>query len=340
MNDLQHLNNWFQLPDDTRRNIFAETGRRMGLPAMAAEKDWWVVHTLALIFAMDCAPALVFKGGTSLSKGWNLIERFSEDIDLALDKKFLGFTEQQPGKKAINHLRRLLYDYIVNQFVPELAHRFTEAGFQEVEVKAQDVVNHDQDPLVVEIYYPKLSESDTYLKPGLLVEIGSRSLREPFTRRTFSAFVGESFQGQPFADIPVTIPVVNPERTFLEKIFLLHEEFQRSGEKVRVERLSRHLYDICRLWEAGFAEKAISDRVLWETILEHRRVFVKLADVDYALHRPGSINFLPPQELLPLWEADYKQMKENMIYGDTLSFNDLIERLSELQNQINNYEWN
>lgn len=335
MNDLKHLSEWFRLPDDTKRNIFAETGRRMGLPAMAVEKDWWVVHTLALIFSMDCAPALVFKGGTSLSKGWNLIQRFSEDIDLALDKEFLGFTEEHPGKKAINHLRRLSFDYVVNHFIPELARLFGEAGFNQVEVKPQDVVNHDQDPLVVEIFYPRLSESDTYLKPGLLMEIGSRSLRDPFTNRTFSSFIGETFSGQPFADIPVTMPVVNPERTFLEKIFLLHEEFQRSGEKIRVERLSRHLYDILKLWEAGFAEKAMTDHVLWETIVAHRRVFVKLADVDYSLHQPGKIRFLPPEELMPLWETDYKQMQENMIYGDSLSFNALIERLTELQDRIN-----
>lgn len=93
MNKFTHLQEWFQLPDETKIRLFAETSRQLGLPSSsAAEKDWWVVHTLAVIFSMDCANALIFKGGTSLSKGWNLIQRFSEDIDLALDREFLGFT--------------------------------------------------------------------------------------------------------------------------------------------------------------------------------------------------------------------------------------------------------
>lgn len=77
MNKLNHLKEWLKLPDATKLNIFSETGRRVGLPAVAIEKDWWVVHTLSLVFSMKCAPSLVFKGGTSLSKGWNLIQRFS-----------------------------------------------------------------------------------------------------------------------------------------------------------------------------------------------------------------------------------------------------------------------
>ena len=340
MNDLAHLKDWFQLPDATKLNIFTEAGRRVGLPAMAVEKDWWVVHALSLIFSMDCAPSLIFKGGTSLSKGWNLIQRFSEDIDLALDKEFLGFTIEEPNKKAVNQLRRLSYEYIANTFTPELRTRFSKAGFQNVIVKHQDVKNHDQDSLVVEIYYPKLTETDTYLKPGLLVEVGSRSLIEPNTQRTFATFVAENFTGQPFADKPVTVPVLNPERTFLEKIFLLHEEFQRSDEKKRVERLSRHLYDIEKLIDTGFADNALQNKDLYKSIVKHRSIFVKLADVDYTRHSPEHIKFLPPFELLPLWEADYRQMQENMIYGDSMPFADLLKRLTELQARINGIRWN
>lgn len=93
MNKFTHLQEWFRLPDETKIRLFAETSRQIGLPSSsAAEKDWWVVHTLATIFSMEGANALIFKGGTSLSKGWNVIQRFSEDIDLALDREFLGFT--------------------------------------------------------------------------------------------------------------------------------------------------------------------------------------------------------------------------------------------------------
>jgi hypothetical protein len=338
MNDLVHLKEWLQLPDTTKLNIYQETGRKMGLPAVAIEKDWWAVHTLAIIYSMDCAPALLFKGGTSLSKSWNLIQRFSEDIDLALDRKFLGFADKLSNTQ-IKKLRQKSYDYLTTQFTKELQTKILEVGFTEVLIKCLEVENTDQDPSIIEIYYPKLTETDSYVKPGLQVEIGSRSLKEPFTLRTFSTMVAESYPDIPFADHPITIPVVNPERTFLEKIFLLHEEFQRPAEKIRVERLSRHLYDIEKLMQTPFAEIALQDGNLYNTIVTHRSKFTHIKGVDYANHSPDKIKFIPPAELLPLWEKDYKEMQVNMIYGDTLPFADLIKRLTELQSQINSIQW-
>ena len=334
-----YLNEWLKLPDETKLNIYGETGRKVGLPAMAIEKDWWVVHTLSLIFEMECASALIFKGGTSLSKGWNLIERFSEDIDLALDKEYLGFTEENPNKKAVNRLRRMSYSFVSDRFTPELKEKFEEAGLTGVNVKPHKVINHDQDPLIIEIYYPKLTESDSYLKPGLLVEVGSRSLREPNTQRTFASIVAENYAEYPFADKPIAVPVVNPERTFLEKIFLLHEEFQRPGEKKRVDRLSRHLYDIEKLMDTVYSNEALQNKELYYTIVNHRSVFMKFGNVDYAKHNPENIKFLPPVELLSQWESDYKQLKENMIYGKSLSFAELMEKLNVLQTKINGIRW-
>jgi predicted nucleotidyltransferase component of viral defense system len=286
MNKFTHLKEWFQLPDETKIRLFAETSRQIGLPSSsAAEKDWWVVQTLAVIFSMDCANALIFKGGTSLSKGWNLIQRFSEDIDLALDREFLGFTGEL-SKQDIKKLRRKSYQFITEVFTEELKVKFTELGFKEVTVKYREVENHDQDPLIIEIYYNKLTETDTYLKPGVLVEVGCRSLREPFTQRTFGTFVSEIYTDNPFTDKPITIPVVNPERTFLEKVFLLHEEFQKPFDKIRVERLSRHLYDIEKLSQTEYVEIALQDTELYDTIVRHRSKFTAISGIDYDRHKP------------------------------------------------------
>lgn len=329
-----HLQAWQKLPAATRLNAFRQTGQRLGLPAVAVEKDWWLVHTLAVVFSMDCAESLIFKGGTSLSKGWNLIERFSEDIDLALDRRYLGFGDRL-SKGEVRKLRKASYRYISTHFVEGLRLRFAEAGFSNVSIRVEEVENHDQDPLIIEIYYPKLTETDTYLKPGLLIEVGSRSLQEPFSPRTFRTLVAEQYTGLPFADPPITVPVVDPERTFLEKIFLLHEEFQRPAGKIRVNRLSRHLYDIERLMRSPHAGRALADTALYETIVAHRQSFTHLAGVDYTRHRRETIQFLPPDSLRTLWEDDYRQMQENMIYGESPSFADLMERLSELQAHIN-----
>ena len=170
-------------------------------------------------------------------------DNFSEDIDLVLDREFLGFAGEL-SKTQISKLRYASYKFLTEKFTHELRQKFNESGFTDVLVKYREVVNHDQDPLVIEIYYPKLTEKEIYLRPGVLVEIGSRSLKEPFSPCKFKTLVAESYSNKSFADKEITIPTVNVERTFLEKVFLLHEEYQRPAEKRRVERLSRHLYDI------------------------------------------------------------------------------------------------
>ena len=338
MADLAHLKEWLSLPSGTKLNIFTETGRKLGLPAVAIEKDWWVVHTLSLIYTMDCARSLVFKGGTSLSKGWNLIQRFSEDIDLALDREYLGFTGELENAD-VRRLRRVSYDYMTTTFTEELRSKFAEAGFTDVTVKYREVLNHDQDPMIIEIYYLKLTEQDTYLKPGVLVEVGSRSLIEPFTDRTIATMVAENYPGQPFSDKPITIPTVNPERTFLEKIFLLHEEFQKHEEKRRIDGLSRHLFDIEILSRTKFAETALENADLYNTIVVHRSKFSRISGVDFANHSPDKISFIPPEHLLSEWEADYKLMQENMIYAEAMPFTELIKNLKELQSRINSLKW-
>lgn len=339
MQDFPHIKEWLKLTDETRLNVFTETARDRGLLPFAIEKDWWVVHTIALIYDMDCAGSLVFKGGTSLSKGWNLIQRFSEDIDLALDREYLGFTGDLKIAD-VRRLRRESYKYITDTFTPELQNKFIEYGFENVTVKFREVPNHDQDPIIIEIYYPKLTEKDTYLKPGILVEVGSRSLIEPFTNRTFATMVAEKFTEQPFSDEPVTIQTVNPEKTFLEKIFLLHEELQRPDEKKRVDGLSRHLYDIEILSRTEFADKALEGPDLYNTLVDHRRKFNRISGVDFDNHIPNKIVFIPPDDVLPDWETDYKQMRESMIYGEAMPFNKIIEKLKEVQKHINGLQWN
>ena len=335
MNNFTHLQEWFQLPDETKIRLFAETSRQIGLPSSsAAEKDWWVVHTLAIIFSMECANALIFKGGTSLSKGWNVIHRFSEDIDLALDREFLGFSGELT-KGEIRKLRRKSFQFISEVFTEELKNKFVELGFKDLIVKPREVENHDQDPLIIEIYYNKLTETDAYLKPGVLVEVGSRSLKEPFTQRTFGTFVSEIYTNNSFTDKPITIPIVNPERTFLEKIFLLHEEFQKPFDKIRVERFSRHLYDIEKLSQTEYVEIALQDTELYNTIVSHRSKFTAISGIDYAKHNPVNIKFIPPESIIKMWEADYEEMKGSMIYGQLLEFDKLINRLTELQKRIN-----
>lgn len=151
--------------------------------------------------------------------------------------------------------------------------------------------------------------------------------------------MAETYADKPFADDPANVPTVNPERTFLEKIFLLHEEFQKSKDKIRVSRLSRHLYDVEKLMDTEYFAKAIVDGKLYNDIINHRKVFTKIGGIDYNLHQPKTINPIPPEEVLEAWKKDYQTMSEEMIYGDYLTFEKLIERITELKDRFREIEW-
>jgi len=328
------MKNWNDVSTETKLTAYNEIAKKTSMVVYAIEKDWWVVQTLRLIFGMDCAGSLVFKGGTSLSKAWGLIERFSEDIDLALDRKFLGF-DNELSNQQIKKLRKASFTYITEHFFPNLKAKFEEAGLGSVEILIAETTESDQDPRIIEIYYPSVLDSFSYIKPKVIVEIGSRSLREPFTIRSFNSLIGEHYPLMPFADSLINIPTVNPERTFLEKIFLLHEEFQKSSDRIRINRLSRHLYDIERMIDTPFAEIALSNQELYHNIVEHRRTITPIRGIDYSNHAPEFINPIPPKEIIDEWEKDYQQMQQSMIYGESLSFQELIKRIEELKNRIN-----
>jgi len=328
------MQNFYKLPKGGKLKVFEQISARTPLPDYAVEKDWWVVQTLRILFDMDIAKHLVFKGGTSLSKAWNLIDRFSEDIDLALDKAVLDIDKVET-KKHVKKLRSKSKKFIKEIFHPLLKEKFVEAGIDDVEIKIPDGLEND--PLSIEIYYPYVTKYSKYINPRVLVEIGSRSLKEPFSERTITSFVTEQFPKLDFADESIRIATASPEKTFLEKIFLLHEEFQK--DEIRTNRLSRHFYDIERMMDTPFAKSALSDTELYQTIVQHRQLLFSVSTVDYNLHQPQTINLIPPDKFLKEWEKDYTELSESMIYGEKLSWNKLLSRIRELNNRINKFEF-
>lgn len=328
---------WDQLKPAERNEIFSETAAKWKLPPAAIEKDWWAVRTLEVVFQTEIAKHTVFKGGTSLSKAWNLIDRFSEDIDLALDRKFLGFekADAEMSGSQVRKLRKASCEYIAEKYLPALEKTFKDAGLNEVKIQLVPIQSADEDPVKIEVNYASVTEKSEYLPPRVLIEIGSRSEKEPFSEKQFASFVGEHFKGRNFADTEINIPVVNPERTFLEKIFLLHEEFQQPQEKVKVDRQSRHLYDLEKLMDTEFGGKALADKNLYQHIVEHRKTITPLRGIDYANHAPHKINPIPPDAMIAAWKKDYEQMQQSMIYRPSLSFEKLMSRMGELKTRIN-----
>jgi predicted nucleotidyltransferase component of viral defense system len=321
--------------------IFNAVATEKGMPPFAVEKDWWVSRTLEIIFRMDISKHLVFKGGTSLSKAWKLINRFSEDIDLAIDKEFFEGYKGAISKTQIGRLRKVAGAYTTGTFFEELKEKFRKKGYSDLKFKVIEAEDSDQDPRVLEIYYPNIIPSESaYILPRVQIEVSCRSLREPFTVQAFGSLVDEFFAGRDFVEPLFEVPTVNAERTFLEKLFLLHEEFHRPADKMRVNRLSRHLYDIYQLSKVDIAAQAINDKELYETIVAHRYKFSRVGDVDYNVHNPKTLNPIPPAEVISEWKADYAKMKEDMIYErDKPSFEDLITNLEDLMAQLQAVNW-
>lgn len=332
---------FYTIAKEEKEAVFREIANQMGMKAFAVEKDWWVSRTLEIIFQMPIASHLVFKGGTSLSKAWKLINRFSEDIDLAIDKEFFEGYKGDISKTKITKLRKEAGAYTTGTFFEELKEKFHENGFTDLEFKVIEAKDSDQDPRVLEIYYPNIIPADTeYILPRVQIEISCRSLREPFSIQSFGSLVDEVYADKDFVRPLFEVPTVIPERTFLEKLFLLHEEFHRPVEKRRVDRLSRHLYDIYQLTQSGIASNAIADKELYETIVAHRYKFSRVGDVDYNRHNPKTLNPIPPPEVIADWGADYGKMKEDMIYDESKpSFEDLITNLEELKVQLQKVTW-
>ncbi|PRY52723.1 nucleotidyltransferase AbiEii toxin of type IV toxin-antitoxin system [Arcticibacter pallidicorallinus] len=327
---------WLQNTAERQRELLGLTSSRSGLPAGAIEKDWWVTLALKAIFQTPWSDAMVFKGGTSLSKSWGLIDRFSEDIDLVLDRAVLGY----PGdlsKTKIKTLRRDSCAFISGEFRKNLEEQFLAIGIptELFSLTVKETTEHDRDPQVLVLNYASVLDKDPYLREAVLIEIGARSLREPSEQREVGSLIGQTLKNNEVAGSPFSILTVTPPRTFLEKIFLLHEEFSKAEEKVRSERMSRHLYDIERIMRTDYAEQALSDKELYHSIIAHREKFNALRGLDYSGHQPATIRFLPSGETLKDWENDYKAMRESMFYGESLSFSELMHRLHVLQKRIN-----
>src|SRR5690554_5036460 len=154
---------WLTLPQELRINIINQTTELTGLPLVTIEKDWWVTLAFNACFSLPYSENLIFKGGTSISKAWNLIERFSEDIDLALDRKYLGF-EGDISKTQIIKLRKESCEFISTRFVEDLKRIFTEwNAINECSIISQEVKSHDKDPQIIEIRYNSILDSEGYL---------------------------------------------------------------------------------------------------------------------------------------------------------------------------------
>lgn len=328
---------WINLSEEQRVTVLKQAEAVYGLPAFVIEKDWWVCILLKAIFQSKYAGSIIFKGGTSLSKAYSLIQRFSEDIDLIIDRRLLGFDELD-SKTQIKKLRKASGGFIINEFREELIHQLTELGVNPslYEIKYNNHVDDTSDPNTLEVYYQSnVPATNAYIQQRVLLEMGARSLTEPAESKPIISYIDSEFSKSPFAMSTFNVEVVVPTRTLIEKVLLLHEEFSKPIENIRTDRLTRHFYDIDKIMDSEFGEQAIVDDDLFTNIVEHRQKVTPLRGIDYSNHKKGKLSILPPEVVFERWAEDYKTMQEHMIIGNSLSWNDLLNRLKEIENKFN-----
>lgn len=342
------MNTFLQLPVTRRLLAFQQVDAAMGLQAFSVEKDFWVCWTLRELFRLPgVAPHLTFKGGTSLSKAWKLIHRFSEDVDLVVDKEVLGFGgDAAPDKAPSNKQRKARLEalmaasqcWVQQTLRPALSERLTatlgSSGWR------LEVDPDMADGQCLLFNYPSVfpSGSAGYVRPVVKIELGARSDDWPSETKTLVSYVLEQFPALD-SEGSVEARVLAVERTFWEKACLLHEETFRPPGKPRKARMARHYYDLWCLLQAGVGEKAIRSRELFQRVAEHRSIFFRHSWVDYSTHKPGTFRLRPPQEHLPGWRADYQQMLGPMFFGETPTFEQMIAAVSTFEELLNSIKW-
>ncbi|MBO9633157.1 MAG: nucleotidyl transferase AbiEii/AbiGii toxin family protein [Chitinophagaceae bacterium] len=336
------MTNWLKLTDEQRKATIDQAEQKSGISAKAIEKDWWVTLTLKALFGSRYASYMVFKGGTSLSKCWKLIERFSEDIDIALAPEVFGMEyRDSPSKSRVDRLRRAGCSFTTNELKAELSRQFEalEVPANMVLIEAAPISDKfpDTDPQTLFVKYPSLYSPNRYLADEVKIEVSVRSLRVPYASASVNSLLYEINPNQAYAEEEFFVEAVDPRKTFLEKIFLLHEEFKKPDTaKIKTERMSRHLYDLGKIMTTSFGGLALEDHDLYDNLIKHRQWYSRISWVDYSTLARKTISFIPPEEIVQLFNQDYEQMQEQMIYGEALSFDDLIQQLKLLQKELRN----
>jgi len=335
------MNSFIQLPPERLRVIYNEAQARRGLPAQSLEKDFWVCWTLRELFALPpWAGHLTFKGGTSLSKAWRLIERFSEDIDVVIDREFLGFGGPTLSKNRQKKLKIECSRRIHAEMMPALTERYRQilptGSVWSVEV-ASPTEDPDQQTLLFK--YPSVFPAPSaYLRPVVKIEMGARSQTEPSAAAPIQAYVAEIIP-ELVADHTFPIRTVAARRTFWDKVMLLHEETFRPdpapGTLLRKPGMARHYYDVYRLIKNGVATEAMAEAGLFDQVLAHRRDFFGYNWMDYSALRPGSVRLIPLDHQLDAWRQDYAAMRAEMFFGEPPQFDVMLATIGSFERQFN-----
>lgn len=318
-----------RLPAQQRSELFSETAMQKGTTPAVVEKDFWVTWVLNRLFQEpDLTRLLMFKGGTSLSKVYNLIERFSEDIDLVLDWRILGGDDPLAERSKTKQAQ-------LNTAINEQAQKYIGGELLRMVESALDGVcgcRVDDDPFVIDINYPAAFPDD-YLRSEVRLEIGPLASWLPYEGRSISCYAAEAFLDV-FEQRECAVKVIKAERTFWEKATILHHEAHRPEGNAQPPRYSRHYYDLAKMAQSPVKEQALADQELLASVVAFKQRFYPRGWARYDMAKPGTLVLVPESHVLALVRSDYRAM-ENMIFGEVPDFDEIMAVLQTLQEEIN-----
>ncbi|MBU4262904.1 MAG: nucleotidyl transferase AbiEii/AbiGii toxin family protein [Proteobacteria bacterium] len=319
-----------RLKDNERNELFSETAAVKRMTPAVVEKDFWVTWTLGKIFINPALrPILKFKGGTSLSKVYGLIERFSEDIDLILNWEILTKEDPLMGrskKKQIQlneEIREAARVYIAEELLGVISESVEPICHCEVDKHDRNMLN---------LYYPK-AFSDDYIRPEIRLEIGPLASWLPFDEHLIKSYAAEVFP-HVFEKPECLVQVIKAERTFWEKATILHHEAHRPEGSIQPPRNSRHYYDMAQMAMSSVKVSALADLSILESVVEFKKRFYPRGWANYDLAKPGTLRLIPQGHVLESFKNDYKAMR-NMIYGEYPEYSKILHVLAKLEDEIN-----
>ncbi len=328
---------------ERQRVVYEEAGRHLGLSAGSVEKDLWVCWTLRALFRLPVSgPHLTFKGGTSLSKGWKLIDRFSEDIDIVIDRDFLGFgAAEAPEDASSNRQRMTRLEALMGAAQSHI--RDVLGPALELEIRqllppnaawTLEADGDDPDAQTLLFHYPSAMGATAYVRPVVKIELGARSDTEPSATPEIAPYLADVLPDE-VPGSQFSVHAVAPERTFWEKVALLHEETYREGSAAPKARLARHYYDLWCLITRGTAERAVRNKDLFDRVAAHRAVFFRRSRDARASFAPGSLRIGPAADRLAQWRRDYDAMRESMFFGEAPEFSDILAAVGRFEEDFN-----
>ena len=333
-----------------RSAVFGETGARRGVASIIIEKDFWVCWTLKRLFELQQAdaPKLVFKGGTSLSKAYAAIRRFSEDIDLSFDRADLGYEgdrnpeseglSKKQSAKLIDELMLDVEKHIAGKVLPALRDSITtqlgeaaKAGWSlEIDGNDQQTLNFHYPAALAQPEYQGI----TYITPRVKLEFGARGDPWPTEEKAIRPYAAEEFPDL-FEQAECTVTVLAARRTFWEKATALHAEAHRPKDSAAPQYFSRHYYDVAMLVDTPEGEAATKDFDLLAQVVRHKAVYFRSSWAGYDTARPGTLRLMPAVERMKDLRADYQAMQAMMFDENPPSFDEVLERIDKLQSTIN-----